>query len=521
MSLFELTFASGETSLSVRRFSVHEAVSSLFQISVWARSPNPTLDFETIVGKAATLHVVNGLAFATHGGARTWSGVCSYFEEIQAEPTGLSTYFLRIVPTLWLLGHRRDHRIFQRASIPDIIDIILGEWSITPKWDIDRGKYRRLDYKVQYGESDYNFIARLLEEAGIAFTFPDDPATGLTLTFGDKLHLAAPRVPPLLRYVDNPNQAAEREFVTNVRLSHDVRPGAWRFRDFDMRNPNFELAGDAVKAPAPENRYEQHHYSPGAFLIEATAPGGDTPAADDKMTARADQKYGADMAQRALDGERAHKRGIAFDTNALDLAPGVVFSMDQHPHAELSTTAKLLVTDLNIEGGPGEDWMTTGQAAFADVPHRPSLRTKKPEVDGVQSAIVVGAAGQEIHTDEFGRVRVQFPWDRKGKKNDSSSCWIRVSQGWAGAGFGVIAIPRVGQEVLVGFLAGTRTSRLSSGVSSTQRTPCPTRSPTTRHGAPGRAIRPSVRGASTRSCLRISRAPSSCTCKRRRTCAGS
>ena len=453
MSVFNLTFASAESSLSVRRFSAHEAVSSLFHVSVWARSPNHDLDFETIVGKPAGLHVENGLAFATGGGTRTWTGVCSYFEQVQAEPTGLSTYFLRIVPSFWLLTQRRDYRVFQRVTIPDIVDAILDEWTIPRTWNIDRGSYPRLDYKVQYGESDHHFLTRLLEEAGIAYTFPDNPATGSVLTLGDKLHVGPPRIPPLIRYVDNPNQAGEQEFVTRIRLSHDVRPGAYRVRDHDLRSPLFELAGDAIKAPPPEDRYEQHHYEPGAFLIEAPR-GGDTPVADDKMVARHEQKYGAERAQRALEGERVQKRGIAFDTNALDLAPGVVLSIDRHPHAELAPAQRLLATELTVEGAPGEEWSTSGQAVFADVPYRPALRTKKPEAEGVQSALVVGPSGPEIHTDEFGRVRVQFPWDRKGKKDDSSSCWVRVSQGWAGAGFGVIATPRIGQEVLVGFLAG-------------------------------------------------------------------
>ncbi|XYH98334.1 type VI secretion system Vgr family protein [Sorangium sp. So ce1128] len=453
MSPLTLTFASGETSLSVRRFSVHEALSTLFEISVVARSPNHDLDFEAIVGKGAGLHIANGIAFAASGEMRAWTGVCSYFEQMQAEPTGLSTYSLRIVPSLWLLTHRRDHRVFQRATIPDIVDSILDEWSLPRTWAIDRGSYPKLNYKVQYGESDYHFLTRLLEEAGIAYTFPDDPAKGSILTLGDKLHLAAPRVPPLLPYVDNPNETPDKELVTKVRLSHDVRPGAYRIRDHDLRSPLFELAGDAAKAPAPEDRYEQHVYEPGAFLIESPR-GGDTPVADDKMVARHDQKYGAERAQRALEGERVHKRGITFETNAADLAPGVIFSIDHHPHAELAPAAKLLATERTIEGALGEAWSTSGRAVFADVPYRPMLRTRKPEVDGVQSAIVVGPAGQEIHTDELGRVRVQFPWDRKGKKDDNSSCWIRVSHGWAGAGFGVIATPRVGQEVLVGFLAG-------------------------------------------------------------------
>ena len=453
MPVLELTFASGDDSFSVRRFSVQESISNLFTVSVWACSPNQDVDLETIVGKAATFRSVSGWVYASLGGARYWTGVVSYIEQLQAEPTGLSTYALRIVPKLWLLGQRRNYRIFQHLSIPDIVGKILKEWSIEPIWKIDRGKYPKLEYKVQYGETDYALISRLLEEAGIAFTFPDDDKAGSKLMLGDVLHRVAPRAAPPVPYVDNPNQAAEKEFVTRVRLAHEVRPGAHTIRDYDFRNPVFPLFGDAPKAKPPEDKYEQYHYQPGSMLVE-TGKGGDTPVADDKGVARYVQEAGKDRAERALLGERKGRRSVTFDTNTIDLWPGVIFSIDGHPHAELDSSKKLLVTEFSVEGSPAGEWTMSGKAVFAEVPYRPSLNTQKPHVNGVQSAVVVGPKGQEIHTDEFGRVRVQFPWDREGKLDDGSSCWIRVSQGWAGTGYGMLVLPRIGHEVLVGFLDG-------------------------------------------------------------------
>jgi type VI secretion system secreted protein VgrG len=455
MALLELSFASGEDSLSVRRFSVHEVVSSLFTVSVWARSPQADLDLEALVGKPASFRIQSGLAFALLGGTRHWTGVCSYIEQIQPEPTGLSTYYLRIVPTMWLLTQRRNYRVFQHLSIPDIADRILSEWHVPVSWRIDRARYPKLDYKVQYGESDHAFLSRLLEEAGIASTFPDE-AKGTKLLLGDALHLAAPRATPPIHWVDNPNQSAEKEFVTRVRLAHEVRPAAHTIRDHDFRKPGFALFGKATagkSGDASAHLHEQYHYQPGAFLIE-TAHGGGTPVADDQGVARHDGKYGTTRAEHALAGARMGGRSISFETNAIDLRPGVVFSMHGHPHAELPESAKLLVTELTVEGSPGGEWSTSGRAVFAEEPYRPPLVTPKPEVSGVQSATVVGPKGQEIHTDEFGRVRVQFPWDREGKHDDHSSCWIRVSQGWAGTGFGMITLPRIGQEVMVGFVEG-------------------------------------------------------------------
>ena len=455
MPVLELSFESGESSLSVRRFSVNEAISSFFTVSVWARSKNESIDLPSIVGKEAGLRVVAGYKWALLGAARYWTGVCSYMEQVQAEPTGLSTYYLRIVPKLWLLTQRRGHRIYQHLSIPDIIDKLLGEWRIKPIWQIDRGKYPKLEYKVQYGDSDYAFMSRLLEEAGIAFVFPDNDAKGSELTFSDKLHAGAPRGAPPIHYVDNPSQAAEKEFVSHVRIAQEVRPGAHTIRDYDFRNPAFQLFGEATMAPSPEDKLEQYQYDPGSFLVEG-AKGGDTPVADDKGVARYEQKYGNDLAERSLLSTRADKRSVAFDTNTIDLWPGQIFSVENHPNAELDVGKKLMVAEFSVEGTPGDEWSMSGRALFVDakVPYHPPLKTPKPVVHSVQSATVVGPGGQEIHTDEFGRVRVQFPWDREGKKDDGSSCWIRVSQGWAGTGFGMIMIPRIGQEVLVGFLEG-------------------------------------------------------------------
>ena len=450
MSQLKLTVASGDD-LSVRRFSSQESVSSLFAVSVWARSANPEVDLEAIVGKAASLQIVHGTRFTAGMGSRLWNGVCAYAEQVQAEPTGLSTYYVRIAPRLYLLTQRRNYRIFQHLNIPEIVDKILGEWGIEHDWKVDRGKYPKLEYKVQYGESDYTFVNRLLEEAGIGFVFADPGASGTKLTLDDQLHTRDAR--PTLPYTDNPSQASEKEFITRVRLAHEVRPGAHTLRDYDFRNPGFPLFAEAPKAKAPEDFYEQYQYKPGGFLIEKGRE-GNTPVADDQGTARYVQSYGKEKAERYLRGNRAGKRAVSFDTNAVDLYPGALLTIGHHPHADLGEGERLLVLDMSVEGSPDGEWVGSGRAVFASEPYLPPQRTPKPDVVGVQSATVVGPKGQEIHTDEFGRVRVQFPWDREGKFDETSSCWIRVSQGWAGTGYGMIVLPRIGQEGLIGFLQG-------------------------------------------------------------------
>jgi type VI secretion system secreted protein VgrG len=450
MPLLELSFACQEESLSIRRFSVHESMSSLFNVSVWARSPSEDIDLDAIVGQPAQFRLDSGVKHLGRA-QRRWSGVCSAMELVQAEPTGLSTYFLRIVPKLWLLGQRVNHRVFQHLSIPDIVDRILAEWQIRPTWTIDRPQYPALELRLQYGESDFAFVSRLLEEAGIAYFFQDDGEES-QLVLHDTPQSAEMRAGSPLRFVDNPNQAAEMEFVTNVRLAHAVRQGRHTIRDFDFRRPEYQLLGEARKALPPEDLLEHYDYQQGAFLVEGNRA-GDTPVADDRGIARHLDKAGKVLAERTLDATRGNRRVVSFETNLVDVWPGVVFSMKHH-RPDLQPDRRLLLVDFTVEGAPGEEWNMTGQALFADQPYRPQKKTPKPNVSAMQSAIVVGPKGEEIHTDEFGRVRVQFHWDREGKMDDNSSCWMRVSQGWAGGTYGIQMIPRIGHEVLVGFLDG-------------------------------------------------------------------
>lgn len=453
MSTFELTFQSGETSLSVRRILVEEALSELFTVSVWAVSKRDDLDLESFVGLDASLRIESGVVHLQKD-KRLWQGVCSHVEQVQAEAKGLSTYHLRIVPKLWLLTQRRGQRIYQHLSIPDIIDKLLAEWAIVPVWKVDRGAYRKLEYKVQHGETDHAFLCRLLEEAGIAYTLPDLGATRTTLTFSDNLQAESPRT-PALPFVDNPNEAAEKEFVTHVRFAHEVRPGASTIRDHDFRNPRLTLDGKAPLVPAigPEAKLEQYRFEPGAFAALGTP--GATPFADDKGAYRHDLVRGTDLSARVLASMRADRRDVRFETNVVDLDPGRVFRVEHHPHPDLAA-GLLLVQKVSIEAEVGKEWTVRGRAVFADpkVRYRPPRTTPRPQALGLQSAVVVGPPGAEIHTDEFGRVRVQFEWDREGRRDDNSSCWMRVSQGWAGAGFGMFLLPRVGQEVLVAFLDG-------------------------------------------------------------------
>ena len=321
---------------------------------------------------------------------------------------------------------------------------------------------------MQYQETDFAFVSRLLEEAGIAYFFKHEGETGkgqqiTKVVFHDKPHTEKPipdsRSFPYRGTEDGLANTTE-ESITSVGLAQKVAPGKLTVGDYDFRlKPDLPLWADST-AEAPESLLEHYRYEPGAFWLEP-GQGGGTPAADDKGVARTDMKEAEARAERELSALRNDRVTVSFRTVALDLAPGIVMAIgqgggptDQHPSPQLKSDKKLLVVRRRIAGKANGSWVATIDAVPAALPYRPSRRTPKPKVTGIQSALVVGPKGQEIHTDEFGRVRVQFHWDREGKSDDNSSCWIRVSQGWAGGGFGIIAIPRIGHEVLVDFFEG-------------------------------------------------------------------
>jgi type VI secretion system secreted protein VgrG len=438
--------ASGDV-FDIREFSVHEQMSSLFNVSLIALSDNPNIDFESVVGQPASFRISLGA-----GKKRYWTGICNELQQLVSEESGLSTYRLSIVPTLWLLTQRRNYRIFQQLSEPDIVKKMLGEWGIEADLKIDKAAYKKRKYRVQYAESDYAFVCRMLEDAGISFYFEQkDKASVLVLSDAPQSNEARPNMIP---FRDNPT-SAEREHVTDLRVGRKVRPGKYTMRDHDYRRPpNYKLMSSAGGGTlAVEEKLERYHYTPGAFLF-GTDKGDDSPSADDKGKARTDEAEAAVLAQKRLAAKRGSATTFTFNTNAHDLAPGVVMSVLDHPRTDLGPKRRLLIIETMIDGTHDGDWGHSCEARSADAPFRPSVSTPKPKISGVESATVVGPPGEEIHCDEFGRVRVHFHWDRESKMDDNSSCWIHVSQPWGGAGFGGMNLPRVGQEVLVDFLGG-------------------------------------------------------------------
>ncbi len=452
MSQFELVLGNGEA-VDVRAFNITERISRPFRIEVVAVSPNEDIDFEAVIGAPAAFTLASGLLFALVP-TRTWLGICTRCEQTRVEDTGLSTYHVVIESQLWLLSQRRNHRIFQHQTALEIVATILGEWNVVFELQIDPEAHAPLELRIQYGETDLDFISRMLEEAGASYVLVK-AGDNMKMIITDSPHARDKRGQPLT-FIDSivQAQAAQVEYASLLRFRRDARPGKVVLRDFDFRNPRFNLEASAsLSSGTSEDALEVYRYTPGGFLVEGHS-GGETPAADDRGVARHHQPAGAATATRLLEAERVHRRSVTFRTNAFDVAPGVVFNILNHPKSELAPSAWILATELTISGEVNQEWVGTVTGVLADTPFRPALVTPKPTIHGVQSAIVVGPSGDVVHTDEFGRVRVQFIWDRDAHFSELSSCWMRVSQAWAGSGYGHVVLPRVGHEVLVGFVHG-------------------------------------------------------------------
>jgi type VI secretion system secreted protein VgrG len=468
--------------LAVSAFTIHEGISELFDVSVLAfAEQSGEVDFEQIVGKAAAFTF-------DRGGGEAWSGICA---GMTADAAG---YRLRILPDLWRTTLRKNSRVFQHATIQDIVGQVLDEWGI--RWKItnlDR-KLPKHEYRVQYAESDFAFVSRLLEEAGIAYYFSHArPSGGLDIS---TLVLdAAPHNNPttgvLQMVVDQiAPSATPPAFATHAAFVQDVVPGAVTVRDFDFRRrPDQALVKSASEGR--EAAFEQYEYWPGAAVVEQAGT-VEKPIADKLGARKYDEAEAQAMASRHLTAIRRARRAVGFETNAREACPGAVVSI--HPPLEKEAApmpkfdlGKLLVVESTIHGSVGDQsFLRECRAVSAGAAFAPEPRTPKPRV-GMQSALVVGPPDAEIHCDELGRVRVQFHWDRDhkygaqldGAKNlePLGSCWVRVAHAWAGGGYGFVAIPRVGHEVLVDFFEGDPDSPVIVGSVYNQTSPTPYKLP--------------------------------------------
>ncbi|MFO0549044.1 MAG: type VI secretion system tip protein TssI/VgrG [Polyangiaceae bacterium] len=433
----------------VREFVVEDGLSSLFTVEIVAASENPAVDFEELIGKEATFKIGLDTSVYAEGSSstRAYTGIVSEVHQITSEPTGLSLYHVTVSPRLWLLTQRTNCRVFQQKTDLEVVTELLGEWGIEPVVDCSRS-YKKRKIRVQYQESDYAFISRLLEVSGITFLFRQTE-DGTELVLRDAPERGEARKTPL----DHTNEpTAGDKYATGFRASRAVRPGKVTYADHDPRLANMPLTSEASTGDHPvESQLEHFVYSPGAFKFVSDGP-RDTPHADDRGRARTDPNEGKRIADERAHARKARSQRFSFESNLLDLVPGQVAKIQRHAVAEKH--GDLLLSRVSMSGSAQSEVRVSCDAVSASNPYRPEQVTPWPQINGIECAIVVGPEGETIHCDEFGRVRVQFHWDRYGQMNEQSSCWVPVNQPWAGGGLGAINIPRIGQEVMVGFLAG-------------------------------------------------------------------
>lgn len=466
----DLTVRSGDR-FEVRKFHVREALHELYRVELVVASEDRTIDLDVLVGQTARFRLQRASSMAS----RSWEGIVTSCEHDEIVEDVTATYRIVVEPPMWLLTQRRNYRIFQQSSDPSTARQVLADWGIAAVSAYDDALYPGRKYRVQYAESDYDFVRRLLEDAGITFYFEERDGKN-ELVMSDAPHAASVRSVPV-HYENQPTGELLREVATRVRVTRKLRPGRYTQRDVDYRrSPEFPLMASSTAGSELEQRLERFHQNYGAFLFSAL-PSGDSPIADDRGAARTDLTVGNRQVARRLAAKRSTAKRVTFSTTIHDLAPGTVFVFGSHPRHDLSEAERLLVVSGELKGDCTGDWNHEVEAHFAREPYHPPLVTPKPKTFGIESATVVGPDDDEIHTDEFARVRVQFHWDRSGMRNTQSSCWIPVSQPWGGAGFGGVNIPRVGQEVIVDFLGADPDRPVITGRVFTKTNPVPYKLP--------------------------------------------
>ena len=436
--------------LEFRSLVGNEQISRLFEFQVRLISESPAISAKSLLGQDMTIEV--DLTTELDGSdVRYLSGQVVQFTYIGRDGDFYS-YIAVLRPKLWHATRRTDFKIFQQQTAPAIIKSVLAKYGISIKESLS-GKYRTWDYMVQYDETDFNFVSRVMESEGMYYYF-EHTMGNHTLVLSDDIgsHRPLPNGPTTIPYYSG-NRAAhvhDEDFIDGWSFGEDVASGKFAADDYDFEKPKALLDTKEIKlAGHPEDNREIFKW-----------PGGYTEVNDGENYAR------ITIEQQNAPREAAHGEG-----NARNIAPGYLFTFSKYPRGDQNKDYLIESAYYRFEenvrrsdgagsGGKrgGTDNPTTYRIGFDVIPkttpYRSQRVTPKPHTTGPQTAVVTGPPGEEIWTDKYGRVKVQFHWDRYGKFDDKSSCWIRVSQAWAGSNYGSMHIPRIGQEVIVDFLNG-------------------------------------------------------------------
>jgi type VI secretion system secreted protein VgrG len=424
---------SDKVKVTLRSMRGEEQISALFQFSLELLITSDALDFSKIVGQGVTISIK-----ISDTVTRYIHGLVGRFVQAGTD-TGGTTYFAEIYPWLWLLTLSTDCRIWQNKSVKDIVTGLFSELGFTDYQDTTKGQYAALEYCVQYNESHFAFVSRLMESAGIFYFFQH--ANGKhTLILGDD-STAFTDCPggATVTYSTTEENAVVQNVVTACTLEQTMISGAYAVNDFNFETPATKLSGSTTST-VEKNATSRRIYE---------YPAGHTKQGDaENLSKLRMQEH--EVRQQLLRGTGLVAAFVA----------GGKTTLQSHYRANVNTAYVL----LRVAHASADDKYSNSFDAFpAANTYKPPRLTRKPFIPGTQTAIVVGPSGEEISTDKYGRVKVQFPWDQLGTNDENSSCWIRVVQGWAGTSWGAFFLPRVGQEVVVTFLEGNPDRPLITG----------------------------------------------------------
>lgn len=420
------------------KLSGHEAMSEMFELSLTLLGSDARLDRTKLLGQpvAVTIPTQNALS------SRYFNGKITRVAVSAVELSGIryAAYQLTVEPDLWPMKRDRNLRIFQGQTVPQIINTLLSEYQVNVE-DKLNGSYRLWDYCVQYQESSFAFISRLMELEGIAYHFRHE-AGKHTMVLTD----SATRHQPVSGYETIPyHQTASggittEEGIGQWALEDSVTPGIYSLDDYDFRKPNAWLLQARQNPASPSPGSIDVYDWPGRFV---------------------DHGHGEFYARIRQERWQVEHQQIHATATAIGITPGATFTLTNAPFFSdngeyLTTAADYYFEENSYASGGNSD--ISHQIHFRVIPssvvYRPAQVTDWPRTYGPQTAKVVGPEGESIWTDKYGRVKVKFHWDRLAKGDDTSSCWVRVSSAWAGQGFGGVQIPRVGDEVVIDFING-------------------------------------------------------------------
>jgi type VI secretion system secreted protein VgrG len=435
--LIQIDTPLGEDVLLLKSLSGTEAVSKMFAFSLDLLSENPSIALDQIVGRRVGVSISEEV-----DQKRYINGFVSRFCQSGAD-TRFTHYHAEVVPWLWFLTRSAACRIFQNMTVPDIISKIFKDHGFSDFKNSLQGTYGQWDYCVQYRETAFNFVSRLMEQEGIFYFFEHEKDKH-TLVLADQPSAHKPCPGQSKARLDyTPGALLKEDVIDEWRLEQELRTGKYSLKDYNFETPSTDLG---VKEPSiisvdGNSKYEIYDY-PGEYEKKGE---GETLA-----KTRMQEEETTHLVATGSSSCRAFIAGYRFDLEGhsrKDMNKSYILTEVHH-------TASVGESYSDDASNDEEEYSNTFSCIPHSVPFRPTRITPKPFVQGPQTAVVVGKSGEEIWVDKYGRVKVQFHWDREGKKDENSSCWVRVSQPWAGKNWGAVWIPRIAQEVIVDFLEG-------------------------------------------------------------------